>query len=114
MQDIWLIPFKASIAPTSSFNMDGSTHITAIGVVSNSKLSTAIVNLDQMLEAEQMSLIAVFNCRHYNSDDYQGDTDETVEIRRAVEQVMKNPGEATWACAASCGSLEDLEAANGK
>ena len=114
MHDIWLIRFKASMAPTSSFNMDGSTHVTGIGVAADSNLALAIAKLADMLKSDQITLIDVTGCRHYTPGEHQGDSEESIEIRRAVDQVAANPGEPTWACAATWGSIEELEAANGQ
>lgn len=108
MQDIWLIQFKASMAPNSSFNMDGSTHLTGIGVTEDQSLAAAIARLAEMLTADMLTLIDVTGCKLYSPSDYQDAGEKSVEIRRAVDQVRSNPGEATWACAATWGSIEEL------
>lgn len=113
MQEIWLIRFKAAMAPTSSFNMDGSTHLTGIGVAAQSSLPLAIAKLDEMLTSDQITLIDVNGCKLYIPTDYHDSSEESVEIRRAVDLVTANPEQATWACAATWGSIEELEAANG-
>lgn len=114
MTDIWLIRFKAWMDPTSSFNMDGSTHLTGIGVTSSTSLATAIAKLDVMLTADKLTLIDVTGCKLYSPDDYLDESEESVEIRRAVSITDTNPEEATWACATTWESLDELEAANGK
>lgn len=114
MQDIWLIHFKAAMEPTSSFNMDGSTHITGIGVAADQSLAGAIAKFAGMLTADKITLIDITGCKPYVPEDSQDTTEESVEIQRAVDIVNENPATATWACAATWGSLDELEAANGK
>lgn len=111
---IWLIHHKSKIGEQSPLNMDGSEFAFAVGIVSADTLIKAINVLSNHLNKQILELVDISSCKIYQQENYFDDSEDSQEIRAAVDSIKDQPEGVTWACGITSECLESLENANGQ
>lgn len=90
IQYVWLLYHKASIAPDSPENLDGSTFMLGVGVVPASSMKEAIEKFDVYLATQKMQIMELWKCEQWNPKNFPGDSLENRQINGAAEKALEN------------------------
>jgi hypothetical protein len=81
-------------------NQDGSTFIQGIGVVPAEDMQTALKLFDDYLQSQQMTILEMWKCELWNSNNFKEDTLEHRQINRAASNALEN-NKIYYACGIS-------------
>ncbi len=87
---IWLIHHKASLAPDSPMNEDGSTFMQGVGVVPASNMKEALELFDKYLADKKMELLELWKCEEWDPKHFKEDSLENRQINGAAERALEN------------------------
>jgi hypothetical protein len=100
VNSVWLLYHKASLSINSPMNQDGSTFIQGIGVVPAEDMQTALKLFDDYLQSQQMTILEMWKCELWNSNNFKEDTLEHRQINRAASNALEN-NKIYYACGIS-------------
>jgi len=90
IQSIWLLHHKASLAPTSPMNLDGSVFMQGIGVVPAASMQDAINLFNVYLASQKMELQELWKCEQWNPADFTDATPESRQINAAASKALES------------------------
>lgn len=86
---VWLIHHKASLAPDSPMNEDGSTFMQGVGVVPASSMKEALGFFDEYLAGKKMVLLELWKCEEWNPKNFIEDSLENRQINHAAGRALE-------------------------
>ena len=103
---IWLIDHKATLGDFSPMNLDGSTWILGVCVLTaGDSEESAVAKFKDFLKHEEMELIEIYDIRQYVSEEFSDDTSRSTQIKNAVRTVLKD-GETCYVYARTSETME--------
>ncbi len=87
---VWLLHHKASIAPDSPENLDGSTFMLGVGVVPASDVREAMDKFDAYLAKQKMEIMDLWKCEKWDPKHFKEDSLENRQINGAAERALEN------------------------
>jgi len=103
---IWLIDHKATLGDFSPMNLDGSTWILGVCILTAASTEeSAISKFKDFLKNEDMELIEIYDLREYVSDDFNDDSSRSAQIKNAVRTVLED-GETCYVYARTSETME--------
>lgn len=106
IQRIWLIDHKATLSDFSPINLDGSSWILGVGVLSAPTQEAALEKFHEFLKAEEMELIEIYETREYHSQDFNDESRRSNQIKNAARTVADD-GESCYVYARTSEAMED-------
>lgn len=86
---VWLLHHKASLAPDSPENLDGSTFMLGVGVVPASTMKEAIEKFDVYLASQKMEILELWKCEQWNLKNFSESSLEHRQINGAAERALE-------------------------
>ncbi|MGM8225192.1 hypothetical protein ACSV5M_01325 [Cellvibrio sp. ARAG 10.3] len=90
IQSVWLLHHKASLAPDSTENLDGSTFMLGVGVVPASNMREALTKFDSYLESRKMEIMELWKCEQWDPKNFIGDSLENRQINAAAGKALES------------------------
>lgn len=106
INNIWLIDHKATLSEYSPMNLDGSSWILGICVLSAPDESSAMSKFKEFLKSEEMELIEVYDMREYQAADFSDDSRRTNQVNNAVRMVSQD-GETCYVYARTSEAMNE-------
>ena len=104
---IWLIDHKATLSDFSPMNLDGSTWILGVCILTSAPTEeSAITKFKNFLKSEEMELIEIYDIRQYVSDNFNDDSSRSAQIKNAVRTVLED-GETCYVYARTSETMEN-------
>jgi hypothetical protein len=105
IQSVWLLHHKASIAPDSPENLDGSEFMLGIGVVPAANMKEAIEKFDSYLANQKMKIMELWKCEQWNPKNFIEDSLQNRQINAAAEKALES-GKIHYTCGISSEALD--------
>ena len=86
---VWLIHHKASLAPDSPMNEDGSTFMQGIGVVPASGMTEALARFNEYLAGMKMDLLELWKCEQWDPKNFAANSQENRQINHAASRALE-------------------------
>lgn len=86
----WLIDHKASLSQNSLLNIDGSTWLTGICVLTADTKEAAMTKFMEYLSEHDMELLELFDFSEFNPDNYSDSSDKSAQIHNAVGLTLQD------------------------
>lgn len=109
IQSAWLLHHKASLAPDSPMNLDGSTYMLGVGVVPAASLREALDLFDAYLAKQKMESLELSKCEKWSPESFTDGSQESRQINAAAGKALET-GAIHYTCGISSEAL-DCEAA---
>lgn len=87
---IWLIDHKASLGEFSPMNLDGSSWILGICVLSAKNQEEASIKFNAFLKNEDMELLELYEVCEYNSGNFKDNSRKSKQVNHAANKVVDN------------------------
>lgn len=87
---IWLIDHKATLSDCSPMNLDGSSWILGVCVLSAANQQDAELKFKAFLDNEQMELIEMYQIKEFKTEDFDDDSRRTHQIENAARTVSED------------------------
>ncbi|HTF96314.1 MAG TPA: hypothetical protein VL995_09295 [Cellvibrio sp.] len=85
--NIWVIDHKATLSEFSPMNLDGSSWILGVCVLSAINKEHALVKFNAFLKSEEMELIEIYGSQEYSGDFFKDDSRRSTQINNAARMV---------------------------
>lgn len=105
---VWLYYHKASVAPQTAINMDGSEFMIGVSIIPAATQEESKVIFEEDLSRNHMSAIEVFNVIEYSPEKILPDSDLNRQIIKSVEHAIRRDL-AHYICEATSESIKDQE-----
>lgn len=105
IQYVWLLHHKASIAPDSPENLDGSTFMLGVGVVPAKNMKEAIEKFDAYLASQKMEVMELWKCEQWDPKKFAENSQENRQINGAAEKALAN-NQIHYTCGISSEALD--------
>ncbi|HVL01398.1 MAG TPA: hypothetical protein VM553_16390 [Dongiaceae bacterium] len=105
IQSAWLLHHKASLAPDSPMNLDGSTYMLGVGVVPAASLREAMDLFDAYLVKQKMELLDLWKCEKWSPENFADSTLESKQINAAASKALE-AGNIHYTCGISSEALD--------
>lgn len=86
---VWLYFHKASLAPQSAVNMDGSDFSIGISVVPADSLSESEELFKESLSKDHMTALEIFNVTEFSPENTPPNTDLNRQILKTIEHALR-------------------------
>ena len=87
---IWLIDHKASLGEFSPMNLDGSSWILGICVLSAKNQEQGSIKFNSFLKNEDMELLELYELCEYNSENFKDSSRRSNQVNHAANKVIDN------------------------
>ncbi len=101
---VWIIDHKATLSEDSPMNLDGSSWILGVCVLSAKNKENAFVKLHEFLKSENMELVEIYQLQKYSIEHFKGDSRRENQINNAVRMVLED-GKACYVHARTSESM---------
>lgn len=102
---IWIIDHKATLNEFSPMNLDGSSWILGVCVLSAVDKGNALSKFHDFLKAEMMELIDIYDVQKYSIDKFKDDSRRSAQINNAV-RMAREDGRTCYVYARTSESIE--------
>lgn len=102
---IWIIDHKATLNEDSAMNLDGSSWILGVCVLSAKDRENALVKFHDFLKSEKMEAIEIYQLQKYLVDYFKDDSRRSSQINDAARMVRED-GEICYVYARTSESME--------
>ncbi len=102
---IWIIDHKATLNEFSPMNLDGSSWILGVCVLSAADKGNALAKFHDFLKTEIMELIEIYDVQKYSIDKFKDNSMRSAQINNAVRMVRED-GRTCYVYARTSESLE--------
>lgn len=89
---VWLFDHKASLSEDSPMNMDGSTWLTGICVLTADDEAAASAEFEKYLSVKGMALLELFELSEYSPDRFPDSSGQAEQVNNAVRLVLQGDG----------------------
>ncbi|VUD66789.1 hypothetical protein TDB9533_03695 [Thalassocella blandensis] len=105
---VWLYYHKATVAPQTPVNMDGSEFMIGVSIVPADTLIESKDKFEEDLSRNHMSALEVYNAIEYSPDAILPDSDLNKQIIKSVEHAIRRDL-VHYICEATSESLKNQE-----
>ena len=88
VQSVWLLHHKASLAPDSPMNLDGSTYMLGMGVVPAASMREAMDLFDVYLAKQKMEMLELWKCEKWSPENFSDHTSASKQISAAASNAL--------------------------
>ena len=104
--NIWVIDHKAKLSDFSPMNLDGSSWILGVCVLSATNKENALERFDEFLKGEEMELIEVYDFQEYSVDSFNEGSRRSDQINNAARMVRED-GQTCYVYARTSEAMAD-------
>ncbi len=102
---IWIIDHKATLNEFSPMNLDGSSWILGVCVLSAADKGNALEKFHDFLKAEIMELIEIYDVRKYSINKFKDNSRRSAQINNAARMIRED-GRPCYVYARTSESME--------
>lgn len=104
--NIWVIDHKATLSDFSPMNLDGSSWILGVCVLSAKNKENALERFGEFLKGEEMELIEVNDLQEYSVDSFKDNSRRSDQINNAARMVRED-GQTCYVYARTSEAMAD-------
>ena len=90
VSSIWIIDHKATLNEFSPMNLDSSTWILGVCVLSATNKENASERFHEFLKSENMELLEIYELQKYSIDNFKDDSRRSSQINDAAHMVCED------------------------
>ncbi|PUA26683.1 MAG: hypothetical protein B0W54_23385 [Cellvibrio sp. 79] len=103
-QKVWIIDHKATLSEDSPMNLDGSSWILGVCVLSAANEAHALEKFNEFLKRDKMKLIEIYDLQKHSIDNFKDNSNRSSQINNAARMVRED-GKACYVYARTSESM---------
>lgn len=104
--NIWVIDHKATLSDFSPMNLDGSSWILGVCVLSATSKDNALERFSEFLKSEEMEVIEIYDFQEYFSESFKESSRRADQINNAARMVRED-GQTCYVYARTSEAMTD-------